>query len=300
MVETVTLPGIGAPVGPAVLPDGDLLIGSRTTGTIHRVSPTTGDITEVGTVPGLVTEGEGGLLGLTFEAGFVYAYYSTLSDNRVSRFLLREERAEGSRIGVPDHVITRLPHGPVRNGGALGFGPDGLLYTGTGEAGSGADPEDPEELAGRVLRTTAEGRNPAVENAAPGSPVFSVGHRNVTGLTWDALGRVWILEDDGAIHRPPTDGEGGVEDGRPTDPVIELPVAGAGMAWSEGSLWAVDRTDGSLYRVPLDGTEPFAPDQRFPLPGDKGARGLVAAPGEGLWALTETVTGGRLLLLEID
>ena len=120
-----------------------------------------------GTVPGLDTEGDGGLLGLalspTFDQdGLVYAYVSTATDNRVVRFPLG---------GTPNPVLTGIPHGTVHNGGGLLFTSDGHLLVGTGDTGNPALAADPRSLAGqgapgRRLRACPRGRS-RVQQRAP-------------------------------------------------------------------------------------------------------------------------------------
>ena len=80
-----------------------------------------------GTIPGLNTGGDGGLLGLalspTFaQDGLLYAYVSTATDNRVVRLPLG---------GTPNPVLTGIPHGAVHNGGGLLFDSSGHLLVGT-------------------------------------------------------------------------------------------------------------------------------------------------------------------------
>ena len=72
------------------------------------------------------------------------------------------------------------------------FGPDGMLYAGTGDAGVPSRAQDRRSLGGKVLRMTPEGRPPA--DSPFGSVVHSSGHRNVQGLAFDAAGRLWASE----------------------------------------------------------------------------------------------------------
>ena len=92
--------------------------------------------------------GEQGLLGLAFHPNFqsnglVYAYY-TDEDNGdivVSEFeTLSPTQADGSSR----RQVIRIRHrfGSNHNGGQVLFGPDGHLYLGTGDGGSGGDPRE--------------------------------------------------------------------------------------------------------------------------------------------------------------
>ncbi|MCW2960322.1 MAG: hypothetical protein JWM90_709, partial [Thermoleophilia bacterium] len=92
---------------------------------------------------------------------------------------------------------------PNHNGGDLVFGPDGLLYIGTGDGGSGGDPEDraqrPGELLGKMLRidVDAEGQSGygiPEGNLDEGRPeVWATGLRNPWRFSFDAkTGDLWI------------------------------------------------------------------------------------------------------------
>jgi glucose/arabinose dehydrogenase len=133
--------------------------------------------------------GEGGSLGLAISPdyerdGYVYAYYTTDQDNRVVRFRLGEE---------PEPILTGIPFNTYHDGGRIAFGPDGMLYIATGDAGDPWTSQDRNTLGGKILRLTPDGGIPE-DNPFPNSPVYSYGHRNVEGLAWDAEGRLYASE----------------------------------------------------------------------------------------------------------
>jgi glucose/arabinose dehydrogenase len=176
----------------AALPAGSVLISERVSGRIDRVSLDGGALRTLGTVPGVVARGEGGLLGLAvspdfLDDRFVYAYFTAADDNRVVRM-----RLQGDRLGDPEVVVDGIPAGSIHNGGRIAFGPDGKLWITTGDAGVRELAQDRESLAGKILRAEPDGSVPT-DNPF-GTLVWSLGHRNVQGLAWDSGDQPWATE----------------------------------------------------------------------------------------------------------
>ncbi|MEU8590040.1 PQQ-dependent sugar dehydrogenase [Streptomyces sp. NPDC048664] len=308
VVRTVAT-GLRTPWGLAPLPEGGLLVSSRDDGTISRVDERTGRTTLLGTVPGVLAAGEGGLLGIALSPDYasdhmVYAYFTTESDNRIARMLYDPAKPAGERLGAPDTILRGIPKGMIHNGGRIAFGPDGMLYAGTGESGERSLAQDRAALGGKILRMTPEGE-PAPGNPTVGSLVYTYGHRNVQGLAWDREQRLFASEfgqdtwdEINAIK--PGDNYGWPEaEGRSADPRFHNPIAQwhtadaspSGLAYAQGSLWAAGLRGQRLWRVPLRGTEASAPPQAF-LKGTYGRlRTVVAAGGDRLWVTTSNTDG---------
>ncbi|MEW2119479.1 PQQ-dependent sugar dehydrogenase [Streptomyces sp. NPDC005474] len=308
VLRTVT-EGLKTPWGLAPLPDGDLLVSSRDEGTITRVDTKTGKKTELGEVPGVSAAGEGGLLGLALSPSFasdhmVYAYFTTDSDNRIARMLYEEKKPVGEQLGAPNTILRGIPKGYIHNGGRIAFGPDRMLYAGTGETGERGLAQDKASLGGKILRLTPEGE-PAPGNPFPDSPVYSYGHRNVQGLAWDSKQRLFASEFgqdtwDELNQIKPGDNYGWPEaEGDSGDPAFHNPVAKwhtddaspSGIAYAEGSIWMAGLKGQRLWRVPLKGTEAAADPQGF-LKGEYGRlRTVVSAGGDKLWLVTSETDG---------
>jgi aldose sugar dehydrogenase len=99
-------------------------------------------------------------------------------ENRVYR--LTDRGGRGTR---PELVVRGLPASHYHAGGALAFGPDGMLYVSVGD---GTRPEVAQEIgspAGKILRYRPDGGVPH-DNPFPGSPVYALGLRNPQGLAW--------------------------------------------------------------------------------------------------------------------
>ena len=180
---------LSIPWNAAFLPDGTTLVTERASARILSISPT-GQVTVVQQLlQDVAPRGEGGLLGMavspTYQTdGLVYIYYTTATDNRISRLRLGER---------PQPILTGIPAGNIHNGGRIAFGPDGFLYAGTGDAGQTANAQNRNSLGGKILRMTAAGA-PAPNNPVPGSRLYSLGHRNVQGFAWDSTGRMYASE----------------------------------------------------------------------------------------------------------
>lgn len=310
--------GLNTPWGLAFLPDGSALVGSRDTAEITHVTRDGGK-TGVGRVPGVAPAGEGGLLGIAVAPTFardhyVYAYFTSDHDNRIVRM-----RYEDGRLGRPSTVLDGIPKGSNHNGGRIAFGPDGMLYAGTGERYERELAQDKGSLGGKILRMEPDGSVPS-GNPFPRSVVYSYGHRNVQGLTWDGAGRLWASEfgqdtwDELNLIRPGGNYgwpvvEGRSDDGRYVNPVAQWHTdvnSPSGVAYAKGAVWMAGLRGERLWRIPIDGDRAGTP-KAF-LVGDHGRLRTVArAPDGSLWLTTSNTDGrgtvrhgdDRLLRLEI-
>ncbi|MFJ6794190.1 PQQ-dependent sugar dehydrogenase [Streptomyces sp. NPDC091268] len=302
--------GLESPWGVAPLPDGNLLVASRDKGTLSRVEVATGAVTTIGKVPGVAPGGEGGLLGLALSPSFasdrmVYAYFTTESDNRIARLRYDEQRPAGQQLGAPDTVFRGIPKGLIHNGGRIAFGPDKMLYAGTGETGDSALAQDKKSLGGKILRMTPDGQ-PVHGNPEADSVVYSYGHRNVQGLAWDKDKRLWaaefgqktwdelnLIEPGGNYGWPEAEGKAGKPGLR--DPVAAWKTDEAspsGIAWAEGSIWMAALKGNRLWRIPLAGTGLVAEPKAF-LEGEYGRLRTVVALGGDRLLLVTSETDGR-------
>ncbi|GAA4992453.1 PQQ-dependent sugar dehydrogenase [Actinopolymorpha pittospori] len=295
---------LAVPWGMAFLPDRSALIAERDSGRVRHVA-TDGQTTNAGTVPGVRARGEGGLLGLavapTFRSQpYVYASFTGADDNRIVRM-----RYTDNRLGRPEVVLSGIPSEAVHNGGRMVFGPDGMLYVGTGDATEGEESQDRTSLGGKILRITPEGR-PAAGNPFAGSAVWSYGHRNVQGLAFDPDGRLWASEfgqdtwDEVNLIRKGgnygwPEAEGIARDPRYVDPIAQWRTDDAspsGLAYAGGSLWMAGLRGERLWRIPIEDGHRSGSPQAF-FTGDYGRlRTVAAAPDGSLW-LTTSNTDGR-------
>jgi glucose/arabinose dehydrogenase len=103
---------------------------------------------------------EQGLLSIAFAPDFrsskrLYAYYTAKSGDQLVVEMRTNDRATRT-VGTPREVLRMSDPGVSHNGGLLQFGPDGLLYIGTGDGTGPGDPlrtaQDPDSLLGKILR----------------------------------------------------------------------------------------------------------------------------------------------------
>ncbi|AEV88263.1 glucose sorbosone dehydrogenase [Actinoplanes sp. SE50] len=301
VVATVLAKGLDVPWGIAFLPDGSALVTERDTGRILKVGPGSDadglKVAEAARLPEVRASGDGGLLGIAISPKYasdktVFVYYSTATDNRIGRLVL----------GKPlEPILTGIPRSAQQNGGALAFGPDGFLYAGTGDGTTtGTQAPDPKSLGGKILRLTRDGK-PAPGNPVKDSPVWSSGHRNVQGITWDKTKRMFatdstqpkfgelnIVEKGSNYGWPKADGKAG--DSKLTDPLAAWPSAESscgGVAAMESLVATACLLGKRIYllNVTANGTVLGTPQQ---LLTDKYGRlrALVAAPDGSLWVST--------------
>ncbi len=147
-------------------------------------------------VAGVRHVGEGGLLGLTLHPDYeqnklIYLYLTSEENgqivNRVERYRLENNSLTSRKV-----ILEGILGAPNHDGGRIEFGPDGYLYITTGDAQRTTLSQDTNSLNGKILRITDEGEIPA--DNPYGTAVYSYGHRNVQGITWDDSDQLWATE----------------------------------------------------------------------------------------------------------
>jgi len=160
----------------------------------------------------VLSGGERGLLSVAFhpryrDNGFFFVYYTNKNgDNSVARYQVsandpdRADPASGT-------ILLTIPHPDFanHNGGQLQFGPDGYLYVGTGDGGSGGDPsnhaQDLTQLLGKLLRIdvdhglpyTIPASNPFFGHGNARNEIWAYGLRNPWRFSFDrSSGDLWI------------------------------------------------------------------------------------------------------------
>ncbi|HEY9884737.1 MAG TPA: PQQ-dependent sugar dehydrogenase, partial [Thermosynechococcaceae cyanobacterium] len=180
--EVVT--GLDVPWGIAFLPNRDLLVSERS-GRVRLVQKGKLRPQAIATI-NVSDRGEGGLLGIAAHPDvannrFFYVYFTADKNgspvNQVERWQLSTNGLSATRDRT---IIDNIPVAQFHNGGRIRFGPDGMLYIGTGDAKKPDLSQNVKSLAGKILRVTPDGQVPA-DNPFPGNPVYIMGIRNTQG-----------------------------------------------------------------------------------------------------------------------
>lgn len=179
--------GLQIPWSLVFLPNGDALVAERP-GTIRRIPHGT-DRTELYAEIEVAHVSDNGLLGIAIHPDFeqqpyVYAmhgYYHQPDSLRNRVIRIKHQGATGHFDRV---IFDGIPGDGIHIGGRIAFGPDGMLYVGTGDLWNHRVSQDLNSWAGKILRISPDGEIPQ-DNPFPGSPVYSYGHRVVQGLAWD-------------------------------------------------------------------------------------------------------------------
>lgn len=308
--------GLEAPWSLVFLPDGRAMVSERP-GRIRLVRE--GRLAAEPVITLDVRQGgEGGLMGLALDPGFpgrpyLYAMHTHAAGgevgNRVVRLAVAGDRARFDRV-----ILEGVPGARFHNGGRIAFGPDGMLYVGTGEIFDAPRAQVAVDLGGKILRVTPDGTVPG-DNPDPRSPVWSLGHRNVQGLAFHpesgdlfasehgpsgefglrAYDEVNVIRRGGNYGWPLAVGAPG--DRRWIDPILAWPdeaTPPAGAAFWQGDLFVATLRSQALLRIALtrDGAGGWRATtvQRWFADGSAQPfgrlRDVVAGPDGALYVLT--------------
>ena len=156
-------------------------------GKISKVDPRTGDIVFSTTIGDVVSNSEGGLLGMIqhpdfLKNGLFYVVYNYNSGGSYLEKLVQLKFANNSVQPVAT-LIDKIPAFNFHNGSRLWITSEAVpkLFMTTGEATVQDNAQQLSSLSGKVLRMNLDGSIPA-DNPIPGSLVWSFGHRNPQGL----------------------------------------------------------------------------------------------------------------------
>lgn len=199
--------GLEHPWGAAFLPDGSMLVTERP-GRLRRITPDGQVSAPLSGVPQVEASGQGGLLDIALAPDFersreIFMCQAAAVPGGVLTRLVSGRLSPGNDAltGIRRVIDAGPPQSSGRQhyGCRIVFGPDGTLFLSTGERNERARAQRLDDLAGKVLRITRDGRAPA-DNPFVGQPqvrpeIWSHGHRNPQGLALNPwTGSLWEVE----------------------------------------------------------------------------------------------------------
>ena len=325
-----------SPWAMAFLPDGNMLV-TQKQGAMILFDPRTGAKRTLSGTPAVSSRGQGALMDIVPAPDFaasklIYFSYSEAGSGAGSRVALATAILDQAGGALKDTKVIFRAQDASTGGhysGRIAFSPDGkYLFFTSGDRQLFDPAQDPKSTLGKVLRLNLDG-TPAAGNplAAKGfhAAVWSYGHRNLLGITFDKEGRLWEMEmgprhgDEINRIKPalnygwPRVSNGDHYDGRdipdhaPGDG-FEAPkvfwkpaISPGGLAYYDAdlfpqwrnSLFITGLSGRSLDRIALDGENATKADH-----WDMGERirAVRAGPDGALWLL-EDGTSGRMLKL---
>lgn len=188
----------------ALLPDGSFLVTERP-GRLQHVRPNVGT-NAVASVPGVLYDGQGGLLDVEVDPEFgenhvVYLSYLQGEETASTIRVLRAKFDEDNEVLTDAHIIFDSSPGRATSqiGGGLALTGDGYLFLSLGDRWQPRHAQRLSNTVGSIIRIKTDGTVPAdnpfvgVRRARP--EIWSYGHRNPQGLAFDrATGQLWSDE----------------------------------------------------------------------------------------------------------
>lgn len=166
-------------------------------------------------ISALVSTGsEQGLLGLAFHPDyaangrFFVDYTGTDGDTRIAEYHVGADQDHADAASARILLTVPQPYSN-HNGGQVAFGPDGFLYVGMGDGGSGGDPQghgqNPDDLLGSLLRLDVNDAqpyvippdNPWADSSGARGEIWNIGLRNPWRFSFDRGTRDLYIADVG-------------------------------------------------------------------------------------------------------
>ncbi|MCV3242986.1 PQQ-dependent sugar dehydrogenase [Mesorhizobium sp. ZC-5] len=332
------------PWGLDFLPGGDVIVTERP-GRIRLLSG--GELSEpLAGVPEVVARGQGGLLDIIAapdfeESGLIFFSFSEAGRGGTGTAIASAKLARDGAPRLEDvKVIFSMAKKSSTSrhfGSRLVFAQDGTLFFTIGDRGEGKRAQDMNDHAGAVLRINTDGSVPADNPSPDGSKhlpeIWSKGHRNPQGMTFDPLVGNLLTVEHGAkggdeINKP----EAGKNYGWPEisygvdysgskigvgteAPGFEQPlyywdpsIAPSGLAAYQGEMfpeWNGDLLVGALkfqllVRLDRDEAGKISSEERL-FDGEFGRiRDINVAPDGSIWLLTDENPGAIVRLSRAD
>ena len=331
-----------APWAMTFLPDGRLLV-TEMAGNLRLHNLETGETGSIEGVPEVVHAGQGGLGDVLLHPQFeenrqIYISYVEAGDGvsgaAVARARLVLNESGGGELEDLEVIWRQVPKvsGDGHFGHRLAFDDEGMLWISSSERQKFDPAQDMSGNLGKMIRLNDDGSlpegNPFADQGGVAAQVWSLGHRNILGLAFDAEGRLWAHEmgpkggdelnliEKGANYGYPIVSNGMHYDGEPipdhdTRPEFNAPevswtpvISPAGFIIYDGELFPEWQGSGfigglssqALVRVAFDG-ESAREAERFDL--EQRIREVAQGPDGAIWLLEDGRRGGNGTLLKL-
>lgn len=331
-----------APWAMTFLPDGRLLV-TEMAGTLRLHDLASDNTGTISGVPEVAHAGQGGLGDVLLHPQFennqqIYISYAEAGDGgsgaAVARARLALDENGGGTLEDLQVIWRQTPKvsGDGHFGHRLAFDSDGMLWITSSERQKFDPAQDMNSNLGKMVRLNDDGSvpddNPFADQGEVAAQVWSLGHRNILGLAFDADGKLWIHEmgpkdgDElnlivkGENYGYPLVSNGNHYDDTPipdhdTRPEFKAPaitwtpvISPAGFIIYDGELFPSWQGSGfigglssmSLVRVEFDGEEAREAER---LELQKRVREVEQGPDGAIWVLEDGTRGGNGALLKL-
>ena len=260
--ESLVASGLSSPTAMAFAPDGRLFVCEQ--GGRLRVVRSGALLPTPFVTLTVDSAGERGLLGVAFDPafaanGYVYVYYTATTPavhNRLSRFTAAGDVAvAGSEVVLLE--LDNLSGATNHNGGAIHFGPDGMLYVAVGDNASGSNSQTLANLHGKLLRLQPDGTIPSdnpyyAATTGKNRAIWAIGVRNPFTFAFHRVsGRMFVNDVGQSAWEEINDGIAGSNYGWPAtegptaNPAYRSPLFAYGHGGGTSNGCAI--TGGAFY-----------------------------------------------------
>lgn len=172
-------------------------------GNVSRIDPLSGKKTVLVVIRDVFRSRSLGLLGLALHPDFltqpyVFVDYTARKDSSSLVCRLVRYTYQKGKLTAPK-MLLEFPAGTGHNGSRIIISPDRKIMFATGDAASDTYAQDINSLNGKVLRLNLDGSVPK-DNPFKGSYVWSMGHRNIQGLSYGPTGILYASEHGDAVE----------------------------------------------------------------------------------------------------
>ena len=324
------------------LPDGRLLVTEKA-GVLRLYDPKRNSAGAISGVPAVVHAGQGGLGDVVLHPTFaknnlVYLSYAEAGDGGAGAAVARARLVlDNSGAGALQDLAVIWRQTPKTSGSGhfghrIAFDRDGMLWISSSERQKFDPAQDMSTNLGKIVRLNDDGTaptdNPFVNRGGVSAQIWTLGHRNILGLTFDAQGQLWAHEmgpqggdelnriEKGANYGYPIVSNGDHYDGKPipdhhSRPDFRAPVISwnpvispAGFIIYTGDLFPQWKGNGfigglssqSLVRIEFNGAT-AREAERFDM--HRPIREVEQGPDEAIWLLEDGKSRGTGWLLKL-